>query len=366
MKQLILTVICLLGAIVARAMTPEEFETLYNSPQKDAEKCYSLYQAFAQGDGVDKDDARARKWLLAAHRCGKEGARAELEKLPWRKTYKLKKSIKVSKVDDATARTKGEDLVKLLLELSGRCNKNMSSSVKKLSTAEMKAVRKLIAEGADLNIMYAETEFDGFTALSIACHHSDFALAKLLIDHGADPNACSMLALETVGRPGTDADKALSKKAIQFLIKNGMEVNMWTDYGWPTAMLMAFLDSEAEIDVLAKAGMDVNLRANPHECVSAALPAKRMSYFTEMAHVKAGQTALLFAARCVHAKSVTALLRNGADPHITDDTKGETFEDVFGEVEKYAEKPDGSPLVKENARTICRLLRRAGAKPAKK
>ena len=60
MKKLI--ALLLLGiAGAAMGLTPKEFEQLYNTPEKDGTTCYKLYQAYAQGDGVDKDAARARK-----------------------------------------------------------------------------------------------------------------------------------------------------------------------------------------------------------------------------------------------------------------------------------------------------------------
>lgn len=365
MRLLFFTVCCLLGAATARAMTPEEFQKLYNAPQKGAEVCYRLYEAFSQGDGVEVDETRARKWLLAAHRCGKEDTRAEMDKLPWRKS-KFKKGIRVAKVDDATARAKGEELVRLLMKWSGPCKNALIGSPKKMTPAELKNVRKLIAEGADLNVAVAPSEFETYTALSIACHHSELSLAKLLIEQGADPNACSMLALNRSLSGDSDVGKPLSKKVVQFLVKNGLDLKMLTDYGWSAAMLVSFQNAVSDIDLLAKAGMDVNVLNSPQECASGALPPKRMNYFVEIGGVRKRHCALFFCARNANDKSVEALLRNGANTHVLDDVDGQALEEVLQEVKKYADKKDGAPHVLSAYRSIYRMLQTASAKQAKK
>ena len=73
----------LLGSM-AVALTPQEFQQLYESKDKTAEVCYQLYQAYAEGDGVEADKSQARKWLLAAHASGKIAAGKEILQQPWR------------------------------------------------------------------------------------------------------------------------------------------------------------------------------------------------------------------------------------------------------------------------------------------
>ena len=52
-------------------MTEAEFDTLYKRLDKDADACYRLYEAYRDGDGVEKDATKARKWLLGALALGK-------------------------------------------------------------------------------------------------------------------------------------------------------------------------------------------------------------------------------------------------------------------------------------------------------
>ena len=360
MKKLIAA--CLLGIIsMAAALTPEEFEQLYTAPKKNGEVCFKLYQAYAQGDGVEQNDVQARKWLLAAHRCGVEGTREELAKLPWRKAHKGKKSIKIVKVDDAKARELGEKLVRYLLSLNGN-NSGVGIDTREtlLTHEQTKRVREFIADGADLNTVVKEGKYGIYSALSIACHRGDLALAKLLIDHGADPCACSALALEystlgylphmraaaanatmagevarsearmrkqglknlknkpkkivTVGPyPATSAQEKLSVAVVDFLLKNGMEVDMWTEYGWTVASMLTNAQDVRALMAFSKQGMDLNRRQNPHECVSALYDAERMKYLKTVGGVDAGYTPLTLAVRGYNDHIVECLLRLNAD-----------------------------------------------------
>ena len=52
-------------------MTEAEFKALYERTDKDAEACYRLYEAYRDGDGVEKNADKARKWLMGAHQLGK-------------------------------------------------------------------------------------------------------------------------------------------------------------------------------------------------------------------------------------------------------------------------------------------------------
>lgn len=74
--------ISILFSGLAMAMTPQEFQKLYESKDKTAEVCYKLYKAYAEGDGVEADKSQARKWLLAAHGSGMAAAREEIANLP--------------------------------------------------------------------------------------------------------------------------------------------------------------------------------------------------------------------------------------------------------------------------------------------
>ena len=64
-------------------MTEAEFDTLYKRLDKDADACYRLYEAYRDGDGVEKDATKARKWLLGALALGKP-VDDEVARQPWR------------------------------------------------------------------------------------------------------------------------------------------------------------------------------------------------------------------------------------------------------------------------------------------
>lgn len=74
-------------------MTEAEFDTLYKRLDKDADACYRLYEAYRDGDGVEKDATKARKWLLGALALGKP-VDDEVARQPWRKKAKLPLGIK--------------------------------------------------------------------------------------------------------------------------------------------------------------------------------------------------------------------------------------------------------------------------------
>lgn len=333
MIKYFLTVWMVIG--LALGMSEDEFAQLYSRRDKDAEACYSLYKAYAEGDGVEQDASQARKWLLSAHMCGMTSARKEIGELPWRKAAKLKKSITIAEVDDATARQKGEELVRFL---KGKLNGNNGGGGMRLQTildkADVKTVKKLIAEGADLNV--AIYEGVGHTsALSLACQHADTALAKLLLDHGADPSANGQLALESCLHPtmtprdsmgkklnlGTMKSKGskkltqaeLSLKMVGFLIKNGLDTHMWNNVGWAPVQIVAAANDAANLSQLIKAGMDVNQRSNPSECVAKSLPPNRISYLMTSGFVDLKERALYRAIRNYDDEMVEALVQAGAD-----------------------------------------------------
>lgn len=390
---------------LALALTPEEFEELYNTPRKDGATCYKLYQAYAEGDGVDKDDVRARKWLLAAHQCGVEGTREELDKLPWRKALKFKRSIKIAQVDDATARAKGEELVRFLMKKKDT-GSNISAKDLELSSSDNKLIRELIAAGADLNVVVLDGQAERFTALSIACHHGHLPLAKLLIEHGADPCADSLLAMElahssfiqipmntsipdkvkrsTKSMIRKDTNKLKTKPTkptnfgpypprgaqdlrsiavMEFLLKNGLEVNMWTNYGSSVACLLAQLNDVHAIMLFGKAGMDVNALQNAKEGVSALYNGNRYNYLQEMYGVKPGMSPLCLAITYYHDCAVDALLRCKADPDLSTGSEKKAS-DLAEENAQRSEKSGNKEYAQRMVR-VKELLKKASAKSAK-
>ena len=400
MKRLMMLIMTLVVGAAA-GMTPEEFQALYSARKKGADECWQLYEAYAQGDGVEKNDTQARKWLLAAHRCGKEGAREELAKLPWRSALKVKKSIKVAKVDDATARAKGEELVRLLMAWGKENNVNgINGTACELSKEMMKEVRQLISDGADLNVVVVKDDVY-YTALSMACACANADLAKMLIAAGADPCAGGMEALSvcmvrydemsprvkagqqikpartvkgaerTMKRERkkaaakapatavTDSEKN-AKKMIELLLKNGLDAGMWTDCGWSVGVMAVFADSPLAIELLAKSGVNVNAPSRVEECVSAAISARRMDYLTKSFFVHEGAVPLYSAVRNMNDAVTQALLNSGADLSAPLNKKGLTVKQFVEEQEKaLSEKKGGAPHMLDRWANCIRMLKEA-------
>ncbi|MBQ9830571.1 MAG: hypothetical protein IJO38_09530 [Akkermansia sp.] len=339
--------ISLLFSGLAVAMTPQEFQKLYESKDKTAEVCYKLYQAYAEGDGVEADKSQARKWLLAAHDSGMAAAREEIANLPWRKKAKLKPTIKVAEVSDEEAIALGRELVEFMLDNGGRNRINMNSLPEEKPSKKLVAgVRKFIAQGADLNVCLTEqNDMVEATALYLACKMGDEGLMELLLNHGADPNAHGGMALKAFylrTRPKVDtsqpllgggaisardlkkmqkrdgkADKSQEKRArklFNLLVKKGADVRMWNNVGWSPIYVAVNADSPLGVQMLVKAGADPDQKQNPNEVANHTLSAKRVSYLTGGFGVAEQETPLNTAAIYARDEVAAALLKAGADP----------------------------------------------------
>ncbi len=380
MKRSIFSLFFLLAGLAA-AMTPEEFTALYEKSGKTAEDCYKLYQAYSEGDGTEKDDAKARKWILAAHGAGMLSTRKEIATLPWRSSCKakLKPSITVAEVDDATARQLGEELIDLLVEefnfTGGRGLKDRPAG-----KATAKKVRELIAAGADLNVWKSTPSLGHYSALFLLTQNMDLKLAKLLIEHGADPCANSSSTLRSAyrssmqeedkryGRPKADnadsspippaelrkMEKRMAKEAKEsrenhrkmfaFLLAHGVDISLYTNYGW-TQMYEAAMDkSPSGVQMLAKAGLDPNARNNPHEYVQAAGRPDGMQYRFRVGGVKERNHPLFFSIGA-HPDPfvVEALLKAGADPNMEDKDGCTPLDYALGEIRSLNSNPEDNP-----------------------
>ena len=310
MKHICFFLLALLSG-VAGAMTPQEFQQLYESKDKTAEVCYQLYQAYAQGDGVAASESQARKWLLAAHDSGMLSTRKEISTQPWRRKAKLKPSIKIAEVSDEEARELGRELVQFMLDNGGRNLIGMNMLPESKPAKELVAgVKQRIAAGADLNVCVTEqNDMVAATALYLACKMGDEGLINMLLNHGADPNFHGSLALTAFympdrpkmntsmpllgggtlsarnirkmqkrdGKEGKNLEKRV-RKLFNLLVKKGADVRAWSHVGWSPIYAAVNANSPLGVQMLVKAGADPDQKQNPHEVANHTLSARRISY----------------------------------------------------------------------------------------
>lgn len=315
-------------APVLFGMTPDEFKALYESTAKTADTCYRLYQAYKDGDGVEQSDTHARKWLLAAHASGMISTRKEIANLPWR--GKLKKAIKAASVSDDEAQKLGQEVFDMLASAykANPHNVALQPQGTPLPKAKTKELRKLIQAGADLNVIDTSGGTPR-TALYLACQYMDLSTAKLLIEGGADPSACSNIAMELsfsreIPTPSAVPSKARSRlkkvkdkgisageQLFNFLMKNGADPGMWTHYGWSMPYVAAFCGSASGIQRLSNAGVDMDARQNPYECAPQKGNADYFSYRKKIGAIGDRGNAFNFAAANADEQVAKALIKCG-------------------------------------------------------
>lgn len=383
--------LCLLAPAICSALTPQEFQALYRAP-KDGETCYKLYQAYATGDGVTQNDTQARKWLLAAHRCGVDGTRKLISAQPWRQALKRKPSIEIAEISDEEARRKGLDLVQLL---EAKYKESFSPYAKpedpRLTPEAQQEVRQLIAEGADLNVVYKYPNGNTESALGIASKHGDVETLALLIDHGADPCANGYMAITSAvisftdiyhehndiissmlpanrqqhedvepdgyrkrkavlaSRPVTNSEQALIR-VTNFLIRNGLDLDMWSDSGISLVNLITGDNGVLVLPLYAEAGMDLNKPNNPNEFVVGAGFTKGRLY----SRPPQATHALINAVRSYRAYIVAVLLKHHVD--ITVREGGKTALQIAAEI---AARPSNNHLYNDYIDAIVAMLREA-------
>ena len=155
LTSMILAMVC-----TAHALTEAEFEALYKRTDKDADACYKLYQAYRDGDGVEKNETCARKWLLGAHMNGMP-VYNEIANLPWRKKAKLKPGRQLTpRFSQETIQEKNKELKMVAEGDHPDLLKIVNLDFNKISTKErarlygdtsFKLARKLLSDGADPN-----------------------------------------------------------------------------------------------------------------------------------------------------------------------------------------------------------------------
>jgi ankyrin repeat protein len=150
--------------------------------------------------------------------------------------------------------------------------------------ADLAEVRKLIAEGSDVNA----PEADGTSALLWAAHQSSPELVSVLLEAGADPNAANKFGVT----PLLEASRYGDAATIEALLDGGADVQAAAREGETPLMAAARAGSAAAVKLLLERGADVNAVESLHE-----------------------QTALMWAAAEGHVEVVGLLLDNGADPN---------------------------------------------------
>ena len=357
----------------AGAMSPQEFQQLYQSQDKTADVCYQLYQAFAQGDGVEADKSQARKWLLAAHGSGRLSARKEISELPWRRKAKLKPTIKVAEVSDEQAWELGRELVQFMLDQGGRNLIGMNMLPKeKPARALVSGMKDYIARGADLNVCVTEqNDMVAVTALYLACKMGDASLMDMLINHGADPNYHGGLAMEAFFFPerpesahkqGDKERKNLEKRARKLfahLVRKGADVRMWNHVGWSPVYAAVNANSVLGVQMLVKAGADPDQKQNPHEVANHTLPARRINYLTQGYGVPEEETPLNTAAIYARSEVAAALLAAGATPDLPNALGKTPLQRARELHQQLNAKPaaERNPVMEQHTDAILKLLK---------
>jgi ankyrin repeat protein len=144
------------------------------------------------------------------------------------------------------------------------------------------AALELIDEGADVNA----AQGDGTTPLHWAAYNLDTQLVRVLLAHGARPDAKNLFGAS----PLSEAVKAGNAELVALLLEAGAEVDSPNGDGETTLMLAARSGSVAVAKLLLEHGADQNAREGWRE-----------------------QTALMWAADGAYAELTRLLIDHGAD-----------------------------------------------------
>lgn len=151
-------------------------------------------------------------------------------------------------------------------------------------------VRKLITEGADVNI----AQGDGMTALHWAAEHADSAMAAALVRAHADVKATTRIGSYT---PLELASRSGSAGVVKVLLGAGADPNRPNANGSTALHLAAAAGNPDAVEALLAKGANPNVRENEW-----------------------GQTPLFFAAENDRAAAIKVLLAKGADASIHSNT----------------------------------------------
>lgn len=147
---------------------------------------------------------------------------------------------------------------------------------------DSEAVRRLLEEGADVNVRQA----DGATALHWAAYKGDTSMAMLLLEAGANPSAVNRNGSTPMWLAASQGDAAM----LELLLSRGADANENLPLGRKPIMLAARAGSVDAVRVLLDYGADPNA-----------------------AEVERGTNALMQAADQGHADVMEVLIAHGAD-----------------------------------------------------
>jgi ankyrin repeat protein len=128
---------------------------------------------------------------------------------------------------------------------------------------------------------------DGLTPLLWAAQANDIALARTLLEAGADPNSANRYGISPLWLAATNRSAAL----VELLFAYGADAAATMPHGETVLMAAARAGDAASIRLLIAAGADPNAAETSH-----------------------GETALIWAAAENHPDAVRALVADGADP----------------------------------------------------
>ena len=172
-----------------------------------------------------------------------------------------------------------------------------------------------IKAGADVN---ARNQ-DGQTPLTVATLHEHIPIMEMLIDKGTDVN-CWDANHETALH---HAVRKYSKKAMRVLIKAGADVNAFNKYAETPLMLAVFSEIIDIVEMLINHGAEIDLYYGFNSETALNYAAKQMSRETLKLLIAKGadvnfgpQTALKTAVCYGHTNNVLTLIKAGADLNI--------------------------------------------------
>lgn len=316
-------VLSLALASLVSALTPDEFKTLYERRDKDAEACYALHKAYLEGDGVEKNAAQSHKWLLGAYELGMSGARGELGAHPLRKKMKLNTKVKHAKVPDKVAQEKGLELLNVLQDSM----KHVSAMVGVQEPAPadvVNEVRRLLNAGADPNVYARRPGMQRWTPLACAASFFDLKLIKLLIDAGADPAAYGFHAFMGMAQKDGSSymrrnEKAYMEQGRQMdaameLMARHCNLSGYTCDGWSPLYYAVNNNAVNMARIFLKNGAEVNA---PQKALEISGPVDTKAYYYQTGLVGSEDYPLNCAVRHDNLPMVRLLLEHGANPALS-------------------------------------------------